>query len=140
MIKSTKFPAFCLMLLSGLMLVACASGIRKADIPSTANPQDEITKLGTDLFEATSKNIENGTLGGVRQRGSVAAWQRDGTLGGVRQRECRLLATDCNVSVTPTVSIVVEMVMTTVSASTMTDDDDGVTKGTPSSPKDMDQG
>lgn len=58
MIKSTKFPAFCLMLLSGLMLVACASGIRKADIPSTANPQDEITKLGTDLFEATSKNID----------------------------------------------------------------------------------
>lgn len=58
MIKSTKFTAFCLLLLSGLMLVACASGIRKANIPSTANPQDEIAKLGTDLFEATSKNID----------------------------------------------------------------------------------
>lgn len=58
MIKSTKFPAFCLMLLSGLMLTACASGIRKADIPSAANPQDEIAKLGSDLFAATSKNID----------------------------------------------------------------------------------
>ncbi len=58
MIKSRKVPAFCLILLSGLMLVACASGVRKADIPNTANPQDEIAKLGTDLFEATSKNID----------------------------------------------------------------------------------
>jgi outer membrane protein OmpA-like peptidoglycan-associated protein len=38
-------------------LTACASG-PKADIPNTANPQTEISKLGVDLQGAVDKNVD----------------------------------------------------------------------------------
>ena len=37
---------------------ACTSNVKKADIPSTANPQAEITKLETELNSATASNID----------------------------------------------------------------------------------
>lgn len=43
---------------SVLILTSCASSIQKADIPTTANPQQEITRLNTDLKEATTRNVD----------------------------------------------------------------------------------
>ncbi len=39
-------------------VAACASNIQKADIPSTANPQEEVAKLGSDIKTAMAKNID----------------------------------------------------------------------------------
>ncbi|OFZ30171.1 MAG: hypothetical protein A2622_10010 [Bdellovibrionales bacterium RIFCSPHIGHO2_01_FULL_40_29] len=41
-----------------MTFVACASNIKKADIPSTANPQEEISKLDSDLNSAILKNVD----------------------------------------------------------------------------------
>jgi OmpA-OmpF porin, OOP family len=40
------------------MLIACSTNVKKADIASTANPQEEISKLDNDLITATTKNID----------------------------------------------------------------------------------
>ena len=47
-----------LMLATSLSLVACASKIEKADIPSSANPQDEIARLETDLRTAQERDVD----------------------------------------------------------------------------------
>ena len=39
------------------ILMSCASGVKKADIPSSANPQDEISRLESDMGVAVGKNI-----------------------------------------------------------------------------------
>jgi OOP family OmpA-OmpF porin len=44
--------------LIGLAFVACSSNVKRADIPSTANPQEEFTKLDTDINAAIWKNID----------------------------------------------------------------------------------
>ncbi len=38
--------------------VGCSSNVKKADIPNTANPQTEITKLNADLNSAVLKNVD----------------------------------------------------------------------------------
>lgn len=43
---------------AGIHILGCSSSVKKADIPSTANPQDEITKLNEDLNNAVSKNVD----------------------------------------------------------------------------------
>lgn len=53
-----KFIASCLIGISALIFIACSSSVKKADIPSTANPQEEIAKLNTDLMTAASANID----------------------------------------------------------------------------------
>ena len=48
-----------LMVLSlGLSLGACASSVQKANIATTANPQEEVSKLETDIQQAKTKNID----------------------------------------------------------------------------------
>ena len=44
--------------LSCAALISCSSGVKKADIPSTANPKQEIMKFEVALSEAVSKNID----------------------------------------------------------------------------------
>lgn len=41
-----------------MMFLACSTNVKKADIANTANPQEEISKLGTDLAIAQTKNID----------------------------------------------------------------------------------
>ncbi|MEZ0393355.1 MAG: OmpA family protein [Pseudobdellovibrionaceae bacterium] len=40
------------------LLTACSANVKKADIASTADPQQEISKLDVDLTLATTKNID----------------------------------------------------------------------------------
>ena len=40
------------------MLIACAANVKKADIANTANPQEEIARLNTDLATATTQNVD----------------------------------------------------------------------------------
>ena len=40
------------------MMWSCSSNVKKADIPSSADPQSEISKLETDLNTATAANID----------------------------------------------------------------------------------
>lgn len=47
-----------LVIFLNLALCSCASDIKKANIPNTANPQEEIARLNTDLMTATTQNID----------------------------------------------------------------------------------
>jgi OOP family OmpA-OmpF porin len=40
------------------MLVACSTNVKKADIATTANPQEEISKLDADLAIGAAKNLD----------------------------------------------------------------------------------
>lgn len=44
--------------LSSFVLLACASRLKLADISTTANPQEEITKLDQDLLKAAADNVD----------------------------------------------------------------------------------
>ena len=48
----------CVFVTTGLSLAGCASGAPKANIPSTANPQAEISKLDTDIHVAMKNNVD----------------------------------------------------------------------------------
>jgi OOP family OmpA-OmpF porin len=39
-------------------MMACASGVKKADIADTANPQEEISRLDRELVDARSKDVD----------------------------------------------------------------------------------
>jgi outer membrane protein OmpA-like peptidoglycan-associated protein len=39
-------------------ILGCAPGVKKADIASTANPKEEVSKLNNDLKSAVTKNID----------------------------------------------------------------------------------
>ncbi len=41
-----------------VVLAACASNVKRDDIPNTANPQAEISKLETDINSAVQKNVD----------------------------------------------------------------------------------
>lgn len=41
-----------------LLFTACASDVKKADIAATANPTEEVQKLGSDLQSAVSQNVD----------------------------------------------------------------------------------
>ncbi len=58
MINRNRFILSCLLAFCSFIFVACASDVKKGDIPSTANPQEEITRLSTDLEAAVAKNID----------------------------------------------------------------------------------
>ncbi|MGZ5279915.1 MAG: OmpA family protein [Pseudobdellovibrionaceae bacterium] len=58
MIKDTQFRSLCVAGIISLLFISCSSNVKKADIPSTANPQEEITKLDQDLNLAVNKNID----------------------------------------------------------------------------------
>lgn len=58
MIKIKKCISAFVLSLTGAAFMACSSGVKYADIPSTANPQDEIAKFDVLLSEAVSKNID----------------------------------------------------------------------------------
>ena len=58
MINSKKLILATLVGLSSLFYTACSTGVKKADIPATANPQEEIEKLERDLSIASTKNID----------------------------------------------------------------------------------
>lgn len=42
----------------GLAFLACSSNVKKADIPTTANPQSEINRLEADIQKSINKNID----------------------------------------------------------------------------------
>lgn len=48
----------CVSIFIGATIVACSSNFKQADIPNSANPQEEIQKLDKDLAEAATKNID----------------------------------------------------------------------------------
>ncbi len=52
------FRLDCGLVVTTLFLAACASSVEKADIPSTANPQDEVASLESDTQTAASKNVD----------------------------------------------------------------------------------
>lgn len=56
--KTTTFTLSSLILMNSLLFLSCSSTPKKADIPNTANPQEEITKLEYDLNSAVTKNID----------------------------------------------------------------------------------
>lgn len=58
MIESKKFFVAGLIVIGGFVGLGCSSGVKQADIPSTANPQEEIARLDKDLNLAVSKNID----------------------------------------------------------------------------------
>ena len=58
MIISKKLFLSCAIVIVNVMLIACAANVKKADIPNTANPQDEIARLNTDLATATTQNVD----------------------------------------------------------------------------------
>lgn len=47
-----------LLIISCAAVTACSSGVKKADIPSSANPQSEIAKFDADLLRAAELNID----------------------------------------------------------------------------------
>lgn len=44
--------------LTVVLISACSSNVKKADIPNTANPQEEVGKLDADINAAVLKNID----------------------------------------------------------------------------------
>lgn len=58
MIKSNKFIVSCFIGMSSLLFMSCSSNVKKADIANSANPQEEIVKLETDLASASTQNID----------------------------------------------------------------------------------
>lgn len=44
--------------LSFAVLVSCSSGVQKADIPTSADPREEVSKLENDIGTAITKNID----------------------------------------------------------------------------------
>ncbi len=58
MIKSNKIFSTLTIALSLAAIVGCSSGVKQADIPNTANPQEEIVKFDTLLTEAVAKNVD----------------------------------------------------------------------------------
>ena len=58
MINKSKLVLSCTATMFCLVIAACSSDIKKADIPNTANPQEEIAKLNTDLNFAVTKNVD----------------------------------------------------------------------------------
>lgn len=56
--KNNTIVKSCMMGLSALIFAACASNVKLADIPSTANPQLEMEKLEADHLKAIQKNID----------------------------------------------------------------------------------
>src|SRR5690349_18535455 len=44
--------------MTALIVMACASTPQQGDIPTTANPSDEITKLDSNMSAAVTKNID----------------------------------------------------------------------------------
>ena len=44
--------------ISSILIAACASDVKKAEISNSANPQEEITKLDNDIAMAATKNID----------------------------------------------------------------------------------
>ncbi len=52
-----KFILMCMTGALSFLLISCAS-VKKADIPSTANPQEEVSRLETDINAAMAKNID----------------------------------------------------------------------------------
>ncbi len=73
MVKKTRFVLSGLMALSSLIFVACASDVKKGDIPSTANPREEISRLSADLDTAVSKNID--VLAASEFKKSLKSWE-----------------------------------------------------------------
>ncbi len=73
MVNRTRCIWSGLMILSSLIFVACASDVKKGDIPSTASPQEEISRLSTDLDTAVSKNID--VLAPSEFKKSLRLWQ-----------------------------------------------------------------
>jgi outer membrane protein OmpA-like peptidoglycan-associated protein len=57
-IISKKFLVSSVVIILNVMLIGCASDVKKANIPNTANPQEEIARLNTDLVTATTQNID----------------------------------------------------------------------------------
>jgi outer membrane protein OmpA-like peptidoglycan-associated protein len=47
-----------LLITSALIFTACSTNVKKADIANTANPQQEIIRLETDLLAASAQNID----------------------------------------------------------------------------------
>lgn len=58
MFKKNKIVLSGLSLIAALAISACASDVKKADIPNTANPQEEIAKLDSDINAAVLKNVD----------------------------------------------------------------------------------
>jgi len=57
-IKRNLFYVLGVVSIISFIFTACSTNIKKADIASTANPQEEISKLDFELSTATSKNID----------------------------------------------------------------------------------
>ena len=53
-----KIILSCVVGISSILIAACSSDVKKADISNSANPQEEITKLDNDIAMATTKNID----------------------------------------------------------------------------------
>ncbi len=58
MIKRNKIFSTLTIALSLAAIVGCSSGVKQADIPNTANPQEEIVKFDALLTEAVAKNVD----------------------------------------------------------------------------------
>lgn len=56
--KTKIFISKCLILIIGTVVISCSSSFKQADIPSSANPHDEIKKLNRDLAVAITENID----------------------------------------------------------------------------------
>jgi OmpA-OmpF porin, OOP family len=57
-IKDTKTLSWFALSIFCILSLACSSNVKKADIPNSANPQEEIAKLDFDLNAAVNKNID----------------------------------------------------------------------------------
>lgn len=58
MINRKVFFVLCLIGMSSLIFAGCNTNLKRADIPGTASPQEEISKMDTDLGIASSKNVD----------------------------------------------------------------------------------
>lgn len=58
---------------SSLIFVACSTNVKKGDIPSTANPQEEISRVSGDLDSAVAKNID--VLAPSEYKKSLKFWE-----------------------------------------------------------------
>lgn len=61
------------LVLSSFVFTACSSPVKKGDIPSTANPQEEISRMSADLDKAVAKNID--VLAPNEYKKSLNAWE-----------------------------------------------------------------
>ncbi len=58
MIKKNWYSVIFVFSVCFTMLLGCASGVKMADIPATADPREEISKLETDIQSAVTKNVD----------------------------------------------------------------------------------